>query len=342
LPSPDAPSAYPPRLPLTLSVLVCTFRRPNDLLRCLNALAVQTRLPDEVIVVHRADDAQTIRFLTDRPAAEFPLRMIATNEIGVVAARNAGLAACRTDLMSQIDDDTAPHPDWAERIVAHFQDDPVLGGLSGRDRVYDGQAFDETRAPKVGILEWYGRVIGNHHRGVGPARPVQVFKGANMTFRSAATAGLRFDERLRGRGAQPHEDVAFSLAVGRRGWRLVYDPQVLVDHYAARHEIRPYSSVGAAGDAGACGESAFNMVVALWDELGPVRRIAFLLWSSLVGTGPEPGFLQAVRYTPRAGLASWQRFWITQRGKWSAFLVLSRRETQRGPGAALAGDAGSS
>jgi len=337
LSQPEAPGTYPPRHPLTLSVLVCTFRRPNDLRRCLNALAQQTRMPDEVIVVHRADDVQTIEFLGLYPATKFALRTIATDKIGVVAARNAGLGACRTDLMSQIDDDTAPHPDWAERIVAHFQADPVLGGLSGRDRVHDGQAFDEVRARKVGILEWYGRVVGNHHRGVGPARPVHVFKGANMTFRAAATAGLQFDERLRGQGAQPHEDVAFSLAVGRRGWRLLYDPQVLVDHYAARHEIRPYSSVGAAGDAGACGESAFNIVVALWDELGPARRIAFLVWSSLIGNGPEPGLLQAIRYTPRAGLASWQRFRSTQRGKWSAFLVLSRPDKDP----SLAGDAAS-
>jgi GT2 family glycosyltransferase len=326
MPAFDASAAYPPPAALTFGVLVCTYRRPADLQRCLSSLARQTLRPDDVIVVHSANDSETACFLGRLAGPTFPLRTIATNEVGVVAARNAGLSACRTDLMAQIDDDTAPHPDWAERIVAHFQADRLLGGLSGRDRVHDGRAFDEKLATKVGILEWHGRVVGNHHRGSGPARPVQVFKGANMTFRAAAVTGLRFDERLRGRGAQPHEDVAFSLAVGRRGWRLVYDPQVLVDHYAGRPEIRPYSSVGIAGDPAACGDSAFNKVVALWDELGPGRRIIFLLWSILIGSGPEPGLLQAIRYTPRAGLASWQRFWSTQRGKWSAFLVLSRRD----------------
>jgi GT2 family glycosyltransferase len=336
MPASEVPAAYPPPAALTFSVLVCTYRRPDDLQRCLESLALQTRKPDEVIVVHRSDDLETARFLGSLADPAFPLRTIATRQEGVVAARNAGLEACQTDLMAQIDDDTAPHPDWAERIVAHFRADPVLGGLSGRDRVHDGQAFDEARATKVGILEWHGRVVGNHHRGSGSARPIQVFKGANMTFRAAAVAGLRFDERLRGRGAQPHEDVAFSLAVGRRGWRLLYDPQVLVDHYAGRPEIRPYSSVGIAGDPAACGESAFNKVVALWDELGPARRIVFLLWSSLIGSGPEPGLLQAIRYTPRAGFASWQRFWSTQRGKWSAFFVLSRRDgLGSGPGTRL-------
>jgi hypothetical protein len=174
-------------------------------------------------------------------------------------------------------------------------------------------------------------LIGNHHRGFGPPRDVQVFKGANMSFRAEATAGLSFDERLRGSGAQPHEDVGFSLAVGRRGWRLKYDPAVLVDHYAGRAEARPYSSVGRLDDAQACRDSAFNMVISLWDELSPPRRLAFLLWSVMVGTGPEPGLVQAVRYTGKSGIGSWRRFAATQQGKWRAFRAVMAQPA-RAPG----------
>ena len=307
----------------SLGVLVCSYLRPDHLRRCVTALAAQTRLPDDVIVAHRIDDDATRRCLEELRWLGLPLRAVILDVPGVVAARNVGLRACRTDVLAQIDDDTAPHPDWCARILGHFQADPSLGGLSGRDRVHDGVAFDEVRAEPVGVLQWHGRVIGNHHRGQGAPRRIQVFKGANMAFRAEATAGLLFDARLRGSGAQPHEDVAFSLAVGRRGWRLLYDPAVALDHYAGRAEARPYSSVGRMESRQACHDSAFNMVIALWDELGPARRAAFLLWSLLVGTGPEPGLAQAIRYTRLAGIDSWRRFLATQAGKVHGFLLLA-------------------
>jgi hypothetical protein len=309
--------------PRSFGVLVCTYRRPDHLMRCLQALAAQTRRPDDVIVAHRVDDRETIACLDGMVSPGLALRTIMLSVPGVVAARNAGLRACQTDILAQIDDDTAPHPDWCARIMAHFAADPCLGGLSGRDRVHDGTAFDEVPAARVGLLQWHGRLIGNHHRGRGPAREIQIFKGANMSFRAVATAGLFFDGRLRGSGAQPHEDVGFSLAVGRRGWRLVYDPAVLVDHFAGRAECRPYSSVGGMADLKACRESAFNMVVSLWDELSPLRRAVFLIWSLLIGTGPEPGLLQAIRYTPVAGAGAWRRFVATQQGKWAALRLLA-------------------
>src|SRR6476620_9814866 len=44
---------------LTVSVLIPSWKRPAALLRCLRALARQTRPPDEVFVIWQADDAAT-------------------------------------------------------------------------------------------------------------------------------------------------------------------------------------------------------------------------------------------------------------------------------------------
>jgi GT2 family glycosyltransferase len=41
---------------MKITVLVPTFRRPDDLTRCLAALERQHRAPDEVVVVVRPDD----------------------------------------------------------------------------------------------------------------------------------------------------------------------------------------------------------------------------------------------------------------------------------------------
>ena len=50
--------------PATITALVPTYRRPRDLARCLEALRAQVRLPDEVLVVVRDEDAETRDLLT--------------------------------------------------------------------------------------------------------------------------------------------------------------------------------------------------------------------------------------------------------------------------------------
>lgn len=311
--------------PLSLGVAIPTYRRPDDLARCLQALSRQERLPDDVIVTVRDTDEQTRRFVAGCAGLPFPLRVVELTAPGLVAARNAALEDCRTEILAFLDDDTAPHPDWAKRVVRHFEADPTLGGLGGKDRLHDGVRFNEGRADRVGQVRWFGRVTADHHLGHGVPRPVDMLKGANMSFRAAAFAGIRFDTRLRGSGAQPNDDLAFSLAVRRAQWALRYDPAVVVDHFTGmREEVRHYVAVATVRDVRGFHDWAFNEVVALWDELPPWRRVVFAAWSLLVGTRVCPGLVQAVRFTPRLGLASWQRFVLAQRGKLDALRTLLR------------------
>lgn len=312
----------------TIAVLICTWQRIDGLARCLAALEQQRRLPDEVIVVVRDSDTSSAEWLRTRPAGRLTVRLVRVMRPGLVAARNAGLAACHADILAMTDDDTAPLPDWTERILVHFTADAAVGGVGGRDRCFDGRHFDDRRRAPVGRLQWFGRMIGNHHLGYGNARRVDFLKGANMSYRLSVASSIRFDERLRGLGAQAYEDSTFSLAVARSGWHLVYDPAILVDHYAIeRDEPRHYASIARLTDRDGFRNYAYNGVVAIWDELSPPRHVAFFVWSLLIGTGALPGLLQAVRYMPRLGIGSWQRFWVAQQGKMAAYrdLLAARR-----------------
>jgi GT2 family glycosyltransferase len=319
----------------SLGVLICSYRRPESLARCLAALAAQKLLPDDVIVVVRDSDVATRAWLERRAQDGLPLRVVGVTQPGTVAALNVGLDQCRTDLLAITDDDTMPWPDWLARIRMHFAADPRLGGLGGRDRCHNGLEFDDRQAEAVGRVQWFGRIIGNHHLGFGAPRPVHYLKGANMSYRARAIDGIRFDIRLRGTGAQPCEDATFSLAVARAGWGLLYDPAVGVDHYAApRREKRHYASIDRltdADDAQGLRDCAFNHVVALWDELSLTRRIAFVIWSVFIGNGMCPGLAQALRYWPRLGMASWYRFRITQQGKAAAYKLLRRGDRYEVP-----------
>jgi GT2 family glycosyltransferase len=308
--------------PLTFGVLICTYQRPDHLARCLAGIEKMSRQPDDVIIVVRDSDSATRTWLAESRSAVLPVRLVIVNRPGIVAARNAGHDACETDILSSIDDDVVPHPGWLGRIEAHFQLDPALGGLGGRDHVHDGERFDERLAADVGRLQWFGRQIGNHHLGFGRPRRVQFLKGANMTYRAEAMAGIRFDTRLCGRKIEAHEDLGFSLAVWRQGWKLVYDPAVLVYHYAGRADKRAYSAICAEVASADIRDAAHNKVLAVWHGLSGFQRCAFVVWSGLVGTGVEPGLVQAIRYTRTLGVHSWRRFLAVQAGRLAAYREL--------------------
>jgi len=78
---------------------------------------------------------------------------------------------------------------------------------------------------------------------------------------------------------------AFSLAVWRRGWKLLYDPAVLVYHYAGRPDKRAYSAVEKGMDPIEIQDAAFNMVSPCGTGF-PFQRVAFVI---LVAVGRHPG-----------------------------------------------------
>lgn len=293
---------------MKISVLVPTYRRPADLARCLLALQRQQRLPDEVIVVARPEDDATHERLAD-PAVGgvLPLRLVPVDVPGQVAALNKGLDSANGDIVAITDDDAAPRPDWLARIEAAFLSDPRVGAVGGRDWVHEkGRVLDESRE-LVGQLTLSGKIVGNHHLGVGGAREVDMLKGANMSYRRAAIERLRFDTRLRGAGAQVHNDMGFSMHVQREGWKLVYDPSIAVDHFPAERfddDRRDAASLNAISNG------AYNLHLILREHLPPLRREIAWWWWTLVGTRVYPGFAHVLLSLPGARrervLAHWR------------------------------------
>ena len=252
---------------LTVSVIVPTWRRPADLHRCLDTLADQARAADEVLVIHRAEDAETVQVLEQAPAG-LALRRVVVEAAGQVAALNRGLEAARGDIIAITDDDAAPRADWLRRIVETFERDPTLTGLGGRDWLHiDGRLATGERR-QVGRVQAWGRCIGNHHLGAGAPREVDILKGANMSFRHVHLGGRRFDVGLKGEGAQVCNDMAFCLALRKAGRRLVYDPAVAVDHFpGVRHDVDQRRGFSAEAHATSLSWLIYN------DLTGQVNRV---------------------------------------------------------------------
>ena len=295
---------------MRVTVLVPSYLRHHDLARCLAALRVQRRAPDTVLVALRESD-EGARALVDELAATWPvLRPVFVAQGGVVAAMNAGLAVAEGDVLALTDDDAEPLDDWLERIVAVLQSEPGVGGVGGRDE----QAGTPGSRATVGQVQWFGRTIGNHHVGVGPARDVDVLKGVNCAFRLPLVRAARFDDRLRGQGAQVHWELSLCLALRRAGWRLVYDPAIRVRHHiGVRHDDDQLHR--GRFDAAPHADAVFNETLVLSEHLSGARRTAFTIWAAAVGTAAEPGLLQVPRVLMREGQVALTRWRTTQRAR---------------------------
>lgn len=282
---------------MKVTVLVPTWRRPRQLANCLDGLGNQTRTPDEVVVVARGEDAATWTLLEGRRRSDgAALRAVRIDSPGQVRSLQEGLVRAEGEVVAITDDDAVPRSDWLERIERSLDEQPEVGGVGGRDWVHNGARLVDGSRATVGKILWYGRVIGNHHLGVGDARPVDLLKGANMAFRRDALRGVSIAEGLRGGGAQVHSDMDLCLAVKRAGWALVYDPAIAVDHFPAQRfdedqrENRPLAALQ---------DEVYNETYVLARRLPPGRAALPLLYGLLVGTRQAPGPVASIERAVR-------------------------------------------
>ena len=128
-------------------------------------------------------------------------------------------------------------------------------------------------------LTWYGRLIGNNHLALQPSRVVAAdsLKGVNMSFNAKYLSDFRFDEGCV-TGGTTTNDLDISLHVRGRGGRLIYDPEVRVDHFNAPRE---YGVARESTQEYYC--YSYNTVYVLLKHLTWPRKIAMLGYFFLVG-----------------------------------------------------------
>ncbi len=218
----------------SVSVVICTRDRSQQLEACLNSLQNLDKYPDEIIVV---DNAPTTE-LTKKVVDKFPqVRYVLESRPGLSIARNTGIKSAKSNIIAFTDDDVEVHPNWIERVLYGFQDPKVMvvtglmlpaeletaaqvafhRGTSGfnwecRPIIYDTEYF-ENRKP-FGTPVW------------------QIGAGANMSLRRQIIDIVGdFDERLGAGASGCSEDSEFWYRVLAAGWICRYEPSAVVYHY---------------------------------------------------------------------------------------------------------------
>ena len=225
-----------------ISVVVCTYGRPDKLDACLDALARQTmRDRAEVIVVDDGSDERT-----EDVARRYPVRFFRHDQNrGLAAARNTGIRQALAPVVAFTDDDCVPSEDWLEHLLAPYDNDDVVavGGAVvalRRATLVHRYLADTNRLGPLEIELGVSSSIAYRARlylqrnlsataGRPDLRPVYSIVGANMSFRLDALIAIGlFDERITFGGED--EDICLRLRTAFPTDRLVFTSSAVIAH----------------------------------------------------------------------------------------------------------------
>jgi glycosyltransferase involved in cell wall biosynthesis len=292
---------------MRISVIIPSYARPRDLERCLDAVALQSRKAQEVLIIARDGDQQTWDVASIYRDRLRSLKIVAVTQPGLIAALNQGLESATGDILVFTDDDAEAQTDWLERIECSFSN-PRIGAVGGRDWLQlpgEPAIFRPSQVKHVGVISWYGKQYGNHHCPLrGHARKVMFLKGVNMAFRRSAVGAYRIDNRLRGSGAQVGSELDLCLHLRRLGFTVIFDDRILVKHHCG---ARPKDDLRNDVNGSVVPDICYNTHYLIAKHLGLHRSLAYLGYGRLLGSRLFLGLIAAVKWSLKGDPFVWNR-----------------------------------
>lgn len=243
---------------MTVSVIIPTYNRPDDLRRCIESIIRQIRRPDEIVVV---DDGhlESLPLLKecDEAGIQYIYHKKDPAERGQNKSRNIGVRISSGDILVFLDDDVELFPDFIKEIAEIYEQYNLivpLGGVSG--------SAIPLRAPRaIEVAIWLfqvffllsplrpGRVTCagfSDQMGVRllvPRRPYacEICGGGLSSFHRRIFEEFSFDESLY--IFSQGEDKDFSWQVSRR-YKIITTPQARLYHHESPTMRRSQKHLG--------------------------------------------------------------------------------------------------
>ncbi len=225
--------------PPYISVVICTYNRPDRLQTCLQHLRRQLYSAFEVIVVDNCPVTDEVR--EHIAALRDPrYRYVVEPRVGLSRARNIGVSEATGDVVAFLDDDEEPDVFWLAALARGFARGSDVGCVTGPILPAcldtEAQVLFEQLGGHVKDRGFKPAIFSRH----GPQSPLYprppFGAGGNMAFRRDTLLKVgRFDTALgAGTPALGAEDTLALTLVMLAGQKIAYEPAAFVRHYDYR------------------------------------------------------------------------------------------------------------
>ncbi|MBI3392740.1 MAG: glycosyltransferase [Nitrospirae bacterium] len=154
------------------------------------------------------------------------VRLIATGPVGPAEKRDVGAKQAGGGILAFIDDDAYPRADWLTNGLRHF-DDPRVAAVGGPAVTPATDSLLQRASGAVYTSRLGGGPYAYRYLPIGPVREIDDFPTVNLIVRKVAFEEVGgFDTHF-----WPGEDTKFCLDLVRKGWKIIYDPDVMVWHH---------------------------------------------------------------------------------------------------------------
>lgn len=210
---------------MKVSVVICTYGRPEEARKLLMELNAQSYKDFEVLVVCQGDknDFEKIK---GSIKTIYPAKYYYEESPNLPHARNVGIGQATGEIIMFLDDDIRPYDGLMEAHVTNYTDSNV--GIVG-GRILGEKYKEDVPDAKIGMVRKFdGFAHLGFHKDV--RREVMHVKAGNMSVRKCVALEIGgFDERFD--GTAECEELDFCLRVLRKGYKIIFDPKAVVEHF---------------------------------------------------------------------------------------------------------------
>lgn len=219
-----------------LSVIIPTRCRPLDLIKAVESIICQTRLPSELIIIDQSThntSKEKISTLMSGGTCIPLVYVLDPNISGLVEAKNVAVSLAKGDIVCFLEDDVVLEPTFLEEILRGFEACPDMLGCCGVITNPPAQPF------------YYDFMFHLFHRGIYRDMRVGIYGNnkvdGNALIQSRCISGglsawkkevfmhVPFDLR---NGFHMYEDIEFSTrVVAKFGNRLYINTKARLAHY---------------------------------------------------------------------------------------------------------------
>lgn len=246
---------------MKFTLIICTYQRPQALVRLLQSVQKQTVYPHEILIIDGSINEETQQILKENSFKNLSYKRVANEERGLTQQRNVGIRnvhAC-SEIVCFLDDDTVLEPNYFEEIIHTYKQFPEVMGVGGyiqnevlwepvdahyspkqNEFCYDGfkrkdgsrfvlrkrLGLDSDRPPGYLPEFSHGRSISFLPTS-GKIYEVEQLMGGVSSFKKEVFKQFQFSSYFEGYGL--YEDADFTLRLSKQG-KLVVNTAAKLSH----------------------------------------------------------------------------------------------------------------